>query len=212
MKKKGGDIYQNQGLQPANQLYQNPQMNQQGFVGTAINDLRSNKDVLNPIYDTAATIGIIYNVFFTFVIIIICSIMIYMGFWLKNLNSNKSQSVKGKYSNVKCTNEIIEDANKNKNTIVNCTADIIYSVNEKEYKKSHQVTHTINDNQPVNVNYDPANPEDFSTDNNYYYFGIGLIVVGILAIIIAIFWSILSMLYKPIAAASGVGAIGDAIM
>ena len=85
-------------------------------------------------------------------------------------------------------------------------------VNEKEYKKAHQVTHTINNNQPIKFKYDPSNPEDFSTDHNYYYFGIGLIVVGILSIIIAIFWSIMSIMYKPIAAASGVGAIGDALM
>jgi len=185
---------------------------QQGFIGSAINDLNSNKEVLNPLYNTAASIGMIYTVFFTFIVIIICSIMIYMGFWLKNLNSNKSQSVTGKYTNVKCTSEIIEDTNKNKNTIINCTADILYTVNEKEYKKAHQVTHTINNNQPIKVNYDPSNPEDFSTDHNYYYFGIGLIVVGILSIIIAIFWSIMSIMYKPIAAASGVGAIGDALM
>jgi hypothetical protein len=200
-----------QGYQPGYQPgYQ--QGYQPGFIGTAINDFNSNKEALKPMYDTAATIGIIYNVFFTFIIIIICSFMIYMGFWLKNINSNKSERVSGKYTNVKCTTQVIEDTNKNKNNVINCSTDVVYNVNGKEYKKTHQVGYAINDNQSVTVNYDPANPDDFSTDNNYYYFGIGLIVVGILAIIIALFWSILSIMYKPIAAASGVGAIGDALM
>jgi hypothetical protein len=138
--------------------------------------------------------------------------MIYIGFWLKNMNSNKSHNVSGKYTNVKCTNEIIEDTNKNKKTIVNCTADVIYKVDEVEYNKSVQTSYTINDEQPVTVNYDPSNPDDFNTDNNYYYFGIGMIVIGILAIFISLFWLILSLIYKPVAAASGVGALGDAMM
>jgi hypothetical protein len=39
-----------------------------------------------------------------------------------------------------------------------------------------------------------------------------MIVIGILAIFISLFWLILSLIYKPVAAASGVGALGDAIM
>jgi hypothetical protein len=128
------------------------------------------------------------------------------------MNSNKSHSVSGKYANVKCTNEIIEDTDKNKKTIVNCTADVIYKVDDVEYNKSVQTSYTINDEQPVTVNYDPSNPDDFNTDNNYYYFGIGMIVIGILAIFISLFWLILSLIYKPVAAASGVGALGDAMM
>lgn len=219
MKKKGGydyfqqgyqQGYQPQGYQP--QGYNQRSYQQQGFFGNAINDLNNNKETLVPIYNTAASIGVIYNIFTTILVVVICSIMIYIGFWLKNMNSNKSHNVSGKYTNVKCTNEIIEDTNKNKKTIVNCTADVIYKVDEVEYKKSVQTSYSINDEQPVTVNYDPSNPDDFNTDNNYYYFGIGMIVIGILAIFISLFWLILSLIYKPVAAASGVGALGDAIM
>jgi hypothetical protein len=215
MKKKGGYDYFQQGYQPQGyqqQGYNQRGYQQQGFFGNAINDLNNNKETLVPIYDTTASIGIIYNIFTTILVVVICSIMIYIGFWLKNMNSNKSHNVSGKYTNVKCTNEIVEDTNKNKKTIVNCTADVIYKVDEVEYKKSVQTSYSINDEQPVTVNYDPSNPDDFNTDNNYYYFGIGMIVIGILAIFISLFWLILSLIYKPVAAASGVGAIGDAMM
>jgi hypothetical protein len=188
-----------------------PSAYQQGFVGTVLKDLDSNKDVLKPIYDTTATIGIIYNIFFTIIIIIICAFIIYIGFWLKNSNSNKTKNVIGKYTNVKCENEIIEDINKNKKTIVNCTADIIYMVKGVEYKKGYQTNRIVNDNQPVNVSYDPANPDDFTVDNSYYYIGVSMIVIGFITIAIALFWSILSILYKPVAAVSGIGVLGDAI-
>lgn len=188
-----------------------PSVYQQGFVGTVLKDLDSNKDVLKPIYDTTATIGIIYNIFFTIIIIVICSFIIYIGFWLKNTNSNKTKNVIGKYTNIKCENEIIEDINKNKKTIVNCTADIVYTVRGVEYKKGYQTSRIINDNQPVNVSYDPSNPDDFSVDNSYYYIGITMIVIGFITIAIALFWSILSILYKPVAAVSGIGVLGDAI-
>ena len=202
MRKRGGNINMQEGM---------PSAYQQGFVGTVLKDLDSNKDVLKPIYDTTATIGIIYNIFFTIIIIIICAFIIYIGFWLKNSNSNKTKNVIGKYTNVKCENEIIEDINKNKKTIVNCTADIVYMVKGVEYKKGYQTNRIVNDNQPVNVSYDPANPDDFTVDNSYYYIGISMIVIGFITIAIALFWSILSILYKPVAAVSGIGVLGDAI-
>jgi hypothetical protein len=202
MRKKGGNINMQEGM---------PSAYQQGFVGTVLKDLDSNKDVLKPIYDTTATIGIIYNIFFTIIIIIICAFIIYIGFWLKNSNSNKTKNVIGKYTNVKCENEIIEDINKNKKTIVNCTADIVYMVKGVEYKKGYQTNRIVNDNQPVNVSYDPANPDDFTVDNSYYYIGVSMIVIGFITIAIALFWSILSILYKPVAAVSGIGVLGDAI-
>lgn len=202
MRTRGGSINMQEGM---------PSVYQQGFVGTVLKDLDSNKDVLKPIYDTTATIGIIYNIFFTIIIIVICSFIIYIGFWLKNTNSNKTKNVIGKYTNIKCENEIIEDINKNKKTIVNCTADIVYTVRGVEYKKGYQTSRIINDNQPVNVSYDPSNPDDFSVDNSYYYIGITMIVIGFITIAIALFWSILSILYKPVAAVSGIGVLGDAI-
>ena len=202
MRKRGGNINMQEGM---------PSAYQQGFVGTVLKDLDSNKDVLKPIYDTTATIGIIYNIFFTIIIIIICAFIIYIGFWLKNSNSNKTKNVIGKYTNVKCENEIIEDINKNKKTIVNCTADIVYMVKGVEYKKGYQTNRIVNDNQPVNVSYDPANPDDFTVDNSYYYIGVSMIVIGFITIAIALFWSILSILYKPVAAVSGIGVLGDAI-
>jgi hypothetical protein len=202
MRKKGGNINMQDGM---------PSAYQQGFVGTVLKDLDSNKDVLKPIYDTTATIGIIYNIFFTIIIIIICAFIIYIGFWLKNSNSNKTKNVIGKYTNIKCENEIIEDINKNKKTIVNCTADIVYMVKGVEYKKRYQTNRVVNDNQPVNVSYDPSNPDDFTVDNSYYYIGVSMIVIGFITIAIALFWSILSILYKPVAAVSGIGVLGDAI-
>jgi len=184
---------------------------QQGFIGTALTDIKNNHSILNPIYDTTASIGIAYNIAVTIVLTIIFGILIYAGFWIKDFDINKSENVLGKYKNVKCTQEIIKDKDNNNKSVTVCNAEIVYTVGEKEYIKSYKASKIVNENQPVTVYYNPANPDDFIIEKYTYYFGISMIILGFIIIGLSWFWLILSIAFKPIAAASGVNAIGDAL-
>ena len=84
--RKGGNNFINQPTQP---------LQQQGFIGTAINDINNNKDILNPIYDTTATIGYIYNIGATIIICIIFGIIIAAGVYIINIDSDKTKNVSG---------------------------------------------------------------------------------------------------------------------
>ena len=72
------------------------QQEQQRFIGKELTDVKNNKSVLNPIYDTTASIGIVYNVVITIVVTILFGILIYVGFLIKDADINKSENVLGK--------------------------------------------------------------------------------------------------------------------
>ena len=98
---KGGNIYLQQQPMQQQPMQQQPMQQQQpGIIGTALNDINANQNVLNPIYETTATIGIVYNVVVTIVVSILFGILIYVGFYLKNTDINKSENILGKYKNV----------------------------------------------------------------------------------------------------------------
>jgi hypothetical protein len=40
---------------------QQPQQGQPGFIGTALTDLKNNKEMFQPVYDTTSSIGLAYN-------------------------------------------------------------------------------------------------------------------------------------------------------
>jgi len=204
---KGG----NQNFHQPQQMQPHQMQPQPGIIGSVLNDINANKNVLNPIYETTATIGIVYNVVMTIVLSILFGILIYVGFYLKNLDINKTDKILGKYKNVKCREEIVKDKNGNNKTVSICNAEIVYSVNDKEYIKSYKASKLVNENQPVTVYYDPNNPNDFIVEKTTYYFGLGMIIVGFIIIGLTWLWLILSIAFKPIASVSGIGAIGEAI-
>ena len=119
----GGNIdFQQQQMQPYQmqpqqmqpyQMQQQQMQQQPGIIGTALNDIKANQNVLNPIYETTATIGIVYNVVVTIVVSILFGILIYVGFYLKNADINKSENILGKYKNVKCREERVSDKDGN---------------------------------------------------------------------------------------------------
>jgi hypothetical protein len=74
-----------------------------------------------------------------------------------------------------------------------------------------QTNNVISNGQNVKLYYNPSNPNDFVTETSSYYVGLILIIVSVCIIVIMWIWTILSFVYKPVAAASGVGAIGDVL-
>lgn len=205
--RKGGNNFINQPTQP---------VQQQGFIGTAINDINNNKDILNPIYDTTATIGYIYNIGATIIICIIFGIIIAAGVYIINIDSDKTKNVSGLLKDVKCTQETIKDINskgeeKDKN-INNCNYNVIYNVKGIEYVKKQSGTKIINENDKVVVYYDPKNPDNFVIGNDNYIIGLIMIIFGVLIILLSIAWLIFTIYFKPLAAASGVNVISDIVM
>lgn len=198
-------------IKGGNTKLQQVQPGKQGFIGTALTNIKINQNVLNPIYNKTASIGIVYNVVITIVFTILFGFLIYVGFWIKDVDINKSENVLGKYKNVKCTQEIIKDKDNNNKSVNVCNAVIVYMVEKNEYIKSYKASKLVNENQPVKVYYNPANPDDFIIEKNTYYFGLGMIIVGFVIIVLSWLWLMLSIAFKPIAAASGVNTIGDAL-
>ena len=186
--------------------------NQQGFIGTAINDIKNNNNVLQPVYDTTASIGIVYNLMYAIFGTIFMCIFLFIGVWLLNLNSDKTETTTGIYKDVKCSENKVYDSEKKADVVEkSCVGTIEYKVNGKEYNKLHQTKDVISNGQNVKLYYNPNNPNDFVTETSSYYIGLILIIVSVCIIVIMWIWTILSFVYKPVAAASGVGAIGDAL-
>jgi hypothetical protein len=182
-----------------------------GLVGNVINDIKKNEDVLKPIYDTTATIGIIYSVLYALLYTFIAIIMILVGFWVKNINVKKTKTTPGVIESADCITATNTDEKKNKSTTTKCQVKVSYIVDGKDYNNEYTSSSTVNKGQSVEVLYDPLNPNDFTTGNEYYYIGLGMIIFGFVIMISSWIWLALSIIFKPIAAATGVGAVGDAV-
>jgi hypothetical protein len=216
VKRKGGDLMNpqinlqlpQQQPQQYPQQPQQPQQQQPGFIGTAFTDLKNNKDVLQPIYDTTSSIGLVYTFLSALFSSAIGAILIFIGYQVNSYNSVYKGKTVGTVISVECYTE----ENDKKQRQKKCDTVIEYEVDGTKYKKSFLADEVVNVNQNITIHYDPANPNNFTTKYDLMvYLGWGLIITGILAIVVSWVWFILSWIFKPIAAASGVGVIGDAL-
>jgi hypothetical protein len=196
--------------QPQGPQQQQPQQGpqpQQGFIGTALTDLKNNKEMFQPVYDTTSTIGLFYNFIGALLATIIGALLIFVGYLVKDYYIKYSGRVRGKIVSAKCYTEM-----NNKQRQKKCDASVEYEVAGTKYKNNYISDDLVNVNQGVDVNYDPANPNNFTTKYDLMsYIGWGLIVFAFIIIFISWSWFILSWMFKPIAAASGIGAIGTAL-
>jgi ribosomal protein S8E len=173
------------------------------FFTNTINDIKQNENVLKPIYDTSANFGLLYNLMSALFSTFICIIMILVGFWIKDINIKKSETTSGIINSAECNIE------KNKTT---CMATVIYTVNNVKYTNQYTSQGIVNKGQRIEVYYNPLDPNDFTVENYTYYAGVGMIVLGIIIVISSWVWFLLSYIYKPVAAISGVGAMGNMMM
>jgi uncharacterized membrane protein YciS (DUF1049 family) len=182
--------YQNPQPQQFNHPYQNPQPQQFNY-----------NDYIQPAYDTTANIGIFYNIFGVIMSIIIGSIFISIGIMILKINKN----LKGRTSG-----SVIEaDCDKSSKS---CLSTISYNVNEVNYKNKKN-TNIVNKGQTLEILYDTTNPNNFEINYSISkYIGWGFIIFSIFIIILSIGWLIFSLLFKPIAAATGVGAVADVLI
>lgn len=190
--------------QPHPQTAQAAQAAQAGVIGTALTDLKNNKEMFQPVYDTASTIGLLYNLGTAIMATIFGSLLIYGGVLTKNYYNEYTGKTKAKISNVSCY------YTDNKKKDKRCDASLEYDIAGKKYKNDYISNGVVNANQTIDINYDPKNPNNFTTIYNVlYYLGWGIIVFGICAILFSWVWFIVSWIFKPIAALSGAVAVGD---
>lgn len=77
---QGQQMLQPQGQPVAGQ----PQAGQQGFIGTALTDLKNNKDMFQPVYDTTSTIGLFYNFVVALFATLLAALLIFVGYMVKD--------------------------------------------------------------------------------------------------------------------------------
>ena len=192
--------YQQTQYQPQyQQQYQQPQQpttNYSGMMGDTMKNMQ-------PVYDATASIGIAYAVFSAVMATIICGFAIYGGFWVKNINADKTAKTTGTIKEATCS--------KTKND-KSCVATINYIVKDIEYSVS-SVTEIVNKGQTITIYYDPKNPNNFSLSNNTTNtIGWIIIIVAIIILLSSWGWLLMTIFFKPVAAATGVGAVAGAVM
>jgi hypothetical protein len=200
-------LYQPQG-QSQQPIAEQPQAGQQGFIGTAITDLKNNKDMFQPVYDTTSSIGLVYNFVVALFATLLAALLIFVGYMVKDYYIKYSGRVRGRIVSAKCYTEM----NSNKQRQKKCDATVEYEVAGKKYNNSYLADEQVNVNQGVDINYDPLNPDNFTTKYDLMsYIGWGFIIFAAVMLFVSWGWFILSWMFKPIAAASGIGAIGSAL-
>jgi hypothetical protein len=191
----------------AQQVAQQPQQGQSGFIGTALTDLKNNKDMFQPVYDTTSSIGLAYNFGIAILATILMSLAIFAGVQINNYYYKYKGKTRGRIVSAKCYTEV--DNNKK---YKKCDAMIEYEVAGAKYKHNYVSDSLVNVNETADVHYEPSNPNNFTTKYNMMlYIGWGLIVFSIIVILFAWAWFIMSWIFKPIAAVSGIGALGSAL-
>jgi hypothetical protein len=185
-----------------------PVAGQQGFIGTALTDLKNNKDMFQPVYDTTSSIGLVYNFVVALFATLLAALLIFVGYMVKDYYIKYSGRVRGRIVSAKCYTEM----NSNKQRQKKCDATVEYEVAGKKYNNSYLADEQVNVNQGVDINYDPLNPNNFTTKYDLMsYIGWGFIIFAAVMLFVSWGWFILSWMFKPIAAASGIGAIGSAL-
>jgi hypothetical protein len=193
--------------QIAQPVAQQQQQGQTGFIGTALTDLKNNKDMFQPVYDTTSSIGLAYNFGIAILATILMSLAIFAGVQINNYYYKYKGKTRGRIVSAKCYTEV--DNNKK---YKKCDAMIEYEVAGAKYKHNYVSDSLVNVNETADVHYEPSNPNNFTTKYNMMlYIGWGLIVFSIIVILLAWAWFIMSWIFKPIAAVSGIGALGSAL-
>jgi hypothetical protein len=192
---------------PQQHPQQQQQQQQPGFIGTALTDLKNNKEMFQPVYDTTSTIGLVYTFGVAILTTVLMSLVIFIGVQINNYYYKYKGKAKGRIVSAKCYTET--DNNKK---YKKCDAVIEYDVAGAKYKHNYISDSLVNVNESVDVHYEPSNPNNFTTKYSMMrYIGWGLIIFSVIIILLAWAWFVMSWVFKPIAAVSGIGALGSAL-
>ena len=175
-------------------------MRKRGGIGAVRNFIQENKSVLEPAYETSAIIGKAYAIFSAIGGTLLLLIFLFIGIWLVRMHRDKTASTSGTVIKSTC------NSSNNK-----CIVEVEYTVNNKKYTLNYESSTIVNKGQTVKVYYDPKNPNNFVTGSTNKVLGWIFIGIAIIGIILAWASLIFTLFFKPVAAATGVGAIVDAV-
>jgi len=172
-----------------------------GFVNSIINDMKNNKSVFEPAYETVATIGLIYKFIGAVITTIVCILAIILGIYFMRFHSEKTGKTTGFVKEVSCS----KASNKSE-----CNGTIEYTVGGTKYSKNYTFTTTNPKNDfALTVYYDPLYPDNFNVETYTYYVGVGLTFVASLVMLLSWVFFAMSYFFKPLRAAEGIDAITD---
>ena len=116
-----------------------PMQQQQGVIGTALTDLKNNKEMFTPVYDTAvnaydtaSNIGLLYNLGGALMSTIFASLFIYGGVLIKNYYSAYTEKTTATIVSTDCFHV---DKKKEKK----CDVVIEYEIEGTKYKKEYRL-------------------------------------------------------------------------
>ena len=174
-------------------------------------------------YNGFATLGRIQSTIGLVIVSIICSIIFIIGitllvFSIKGKNKY-SQSITATLTNVNCstTPSPINPPDLNRKNIpppppppptTICNVTATYIINGKTYAININWPGAVN-NQTVTLLYNPSNPSDAVQKVIPIWIGIIIICIALVFFLLAYFMYWVSMRYKPVAAAEGVGTVGS---
>lgn len=147
-------------------------------------DIIDNKQI-QPINNAGTSIGIIYPLISAIIGTIFCVFIIFIGEWVKNLNSDKTAYTKGNVMDV-------SDCDFKKKT---CISTIQFVVKNKEYTVK-STTGVGNKGQNIGIYYDPENPNNFATNNYSTVIGWFMIIASSIIILLLWLWFIFALVFK----------------
>jgi hypothetical protein len=177
-----------------------------GVLNSVLQDVKKNKSMIEPVYDTVSYIGLIYKFIRSVIFTIVCIILMIIGYYLIK-NNDKSEKTPGTINVDNCSVHETKNKRGRVQTSNICDVTIDYKVDDVEYSKKHRFNKLMNDNDVIDVFYNPSDPNQFSVIGYFNYIGIGMIVVGILVFIYTWVTFVITLLFKPLQAAEGTGVI-----
>lgn len=163
------------------------------------------------IYDAAAEYGKIRSIVVGVIGTIIGLIAISIGIYLIKQKDNHDSEVIGNVLESTCNKITRTDSKNNTITEFECSVEVLYKVNDKEYKKNLIVRkpNRVVKNSNLELEYVSSNPEDVRIKQiKSKYLGSGSIVVAVL--VICILWLIVFFTQKSKTFSAATGALGFA--
>lgn len=162
------------------------------------------KETASAAYSGSAAIGRASALFGAITTTVIFSIVIAVGIYLLTKKSLYNKQVEGIIDGVTCTQI------PGKQTEYQCSLNVTYNVNFEFYNKKFAISSNrdYQDKKTITIYYNSHDPNDSSiTKDKSKLYGIIMIIFSVLFLMFIWGSFILTWKYKPLAAASGVGAV-----
>lgn len=151
--------------------------------------------LIEDIYSGSAAIGNLRASITLIIGVIIAFCLSILGTSVMTSTSNRSSTTKA----------VVEDSTciQNNQTQI-CTTNVKYNVDNKEYKQQVNTHDTkLNNNDTIDIQYDPTNPNDISYKESNMFMGSMFSFIGLIILCIVVLYYYVIRTYKPLAAIEG---------